>query len=274
MFDGHPISAPLLVFDSGVGGLSILAHIRRQLPKLPVVYAMDTAGYPYGERDDADLRARIPDVLARLTDRYRPRMVVVACNTASTIALDAVRQRLSVPVVGTVPAIKTAAERTASRVVGILGTAATVRQRYTDDLARRFASGCRVVRHGAPALVEYVEARLAGRGYDTHAPLMALAGLLEQPDGERIDTVVLACTHFPLVRSPLEAACPRPLAFVDSGRGIAARVAALIGDCPAMEAPRRPDVVVTTADIEPLNDVRPLLARYGLARLESCRVGA
>ena len=124
------MTGPILVFDSGVGGLSVLRAIRRRLPMAPVVYCADSAGFPYGTKTEAEIATRVPALLGRLAERVRPSLVVIACNTASTIALAPVRAALSLPVVGTVPAIKPAAEQSRSRVVGVLGTEATVRQPY------------------------------------------------------------------------------------------------------------------------------------------------
>src|SRR5574338_306607 len=155
-------SSPLLFFDSGIGGLSVLAPTRALLPNAPIVYAADSAGFPYGKRTEAEIASRIPALLGRLVERFRPRLAVIACNTASTIALEHVRSARDLPVVGTVPAIKPAAEMSRSRVIGVLGTEATVRQRYVDDLAERFAADCIVIRHGSPELVELAEARLRG----------------------------------------------------------------------------------------------------------------
>ena len=157
-------SAPLLFFDSGVGGLSVLGPTRALLPNAPIVYAADSAGFPYGKRTEAEIAARVPALLGRLVERFHPRLAVIACNTASTIALDHVRAALDLPVVGTVPAIKPAAEMSKTRVIGVLGTEATVRQPYVDDLAARFAADCTVIRHGSPELVELAEAKLARRG--------------------------------------------------------------------------------------------------------------
>ena len=125
-------NAPILFFDSGVGGLSILAPARAALPTAPIVYAADSAGFPYGTKSEAEIAARVPALLGRLVERYRPRIAVIACNTASTIALQHVRAALDIPVVGTVPAIKLAALLSKSRVFGVLGTDATVRQPYVD----------------------------------------------------------------------------------------------------------------------------------------------
>jgi glutamate racemase len=219
---------PILFFDSGIGGLSIVAPTRAALPRAPFVYAADSAGYPYGTRDEAEIAARVPVLLGRLAERYRPRLVVIACNTASTIALPAVRAALDLPVVGTVPAIKPAAAMSVTRTIGVLGTDATVRQRYVDDLTERFAADCTVLRHGSAALVELAEAKLRGEPADPSAFADVLDGLLGQPGGEVIDVVVNACTHFPLVEAELAAAAPRPLHFVDGGEGIARRIVALI----------------------------------------------
>ena len=131
---------PLLFFDSGIGGLSVLAPACALLPQAPLVYAADSAGFPYGTRSEAEIAARVPALLGRLAERYRPRLIVIACNTASTIALAHVRAALDVPIVGTVPAIKPAAALSRTRVIGVLGTDATVRQPYVDKLAAEFAA--------------------------------------------------------------------------------------------------------------------------------------
>jgi glutamate racemase len=216
-------SRPLLVFDSGVGGLSVLREIRALLPDAPIVYAADGAGFPYGTKSAAEVAARVPALLGRLARRYDPALVVIACNTASTIALDAARAALDLPIVGTVPAIKPAALLSKTRAIGVLGTEATIVQPYVDRLAADFAADCTIVRHGSAELVELAEAVLRGEVADQRDYTRILDGLLSQPGGEAIDTVVLACTHFPLVGDALAAAAPRPLTFVDGNQGIARR---------------------------------------------------
>ncbi len=229
-------AAPILIFDSGVGGLSVLEPTRLLLPTAAIVYAADSAGFPYGTRSDAELAARVPALLGRLVERFRPRLVVIACNTASTIALEHARAVLDLPVVGTVPAIKPAAERSRSRVIGVLGTAATVRQPYVDDLSARFAADCTVLRHGSSELVALAEAKLRGEPIDPFAIAAAVRPLLEQPGGEQMDTLVLACTHFPLLADELAVALPG-VEFVDGGPGIARRIACLTRGQPWPEAP-------------------------------------
>jgi glutamate racemase len=260
-------SRPLLLFDSGVGGLSVLAEVRARLPQAPIVYVADYGGFPYGTKSEAEIAARVPALLGRLAERHAPRLITIACNTASTIALAAVRAALELPVVGTVPAIKSAAERSVTRAIGVLGTEATVRQPYVDDLSTRFAADCLVLRHGSARLVELAEATLRGEATADADYAAALDGLLSQDGGERIDTLVLACTHFPLVADRLAAVAPRPLAFVDGAIGIARRIAHLTGD-QAWPAASGPGIIVFTAPFAAPPALVESLGRYGLTRIE------
>lgn len=260
-------SRAILLFDSGVGGLSVLAEVRAALPRAPIVYVADNAGFPYGTKSEAEIAARVPALLGRLAERYRPRLIVIACNTASTIALAAVRSALDLPIVGTVPAIKPAAERSRTRAIGVLGTDATVRQPYVDDLSARFAGDCLVLRHGSARLVELAEASLRGEPTADTDYAGVLAGLLGQPGGERIDTVVLACTHFPLVQDRLAAAAPRALDFVDGAPGIARRAVFLTQ---RQSWPEKPSAgaIVFTAPSDTTPYFQRVLAEHGLDRIE------
>jgi glutamate racemase len=259
-------TAPLLFFDSGVGGLSVLGPTRELLPNAPIVYAADSAGFPYGKRSEEELAARVPELLGRLVERFRPRLAVIACNTASTIALDHARAALDIPVVGTVPAIKPAAELSRSRVIGVLGTEATVRQPYVDDLAARFASDCIVIRHGSPELVQLAEAKLAGEAVSNESIHDAIAPMVRHPDGERMDVMVLACTHFPLLADEIATAFPA-IAQVDGGTGIARRIAYLTG---GQEWPARPrGIAVFTAP--PPERLATSLAAFGLEEVQEFR---
>ncbi|HUE78033.1 MAG TPA: glutamate racemase [Sphingomicrobium sp.] len=259
-------AAPLLFFDSGVGGLSVLEPTCRLLPTAPIVYVADNAGFPYGERSEADIAARIPALLGRVVERFHPRLLVIACNTASTIALDAVRSALDLPVVGTVPTIKPASEMSKTRVIGVLGTQATVRQPYVDDLAARFAADCTVIRHGSPELVELAEAKLAGDRVTVEAVRAAARPMFEADRGTDIDVVVLACTHFPLLGEELRAAFPG-VALVDGGPGIARRVAHLTREQPWPEEPAA-GIALFTGE-RPADALRHSLARFGLNELRS-----
>ena len=238
------------------------------MPRARFVYVADSAGFPYGTRSEAEIAVRVPALLGRLAERYRPRLIVIACNTASTIALPAVRAALDVPVVGTVPAIKPAAAMSRTRTIGVLGTEATVRQAYVDDLAARFAGDCRVLRHGSAALVELAEAKLRGEATDGSGYRAALAGLFGQPGGEAIDVVVNACTHFPLVEPELAATAPAGVRFVDGGPGIGRRIAALTSGQYWAEA-REPDVAVFTRLDAREAALAPALAKRGFGQVQA-----
>lgn len=253
--------APLLFFDSGVGGLSVLGPARELLPTAPIVYAADSAGYPYGTKSEAEIASRVPALLGRLVERFQPRLIVIACNTACTIALDQVRGALDLPVVGTVPAIKPAAEITKTGVIGVLGTKATIRQPYVDDLAERFASDCTVVRYGSAELVDIAEAKLAGDPVSVDEVRRAVAPLLDQDGAKDMDTVVLACTHFPLLRDELDQAFPG-LSWVDGGPGIARRIRYLTREQPW--PPGYPGGIAVFTGGPPREPLLSALSRYGL----------
>ena len=268
--DGVSDTRPILFFDSGVGGLSVLGPTRALLPRAPMVYVADSAGYPYGTKSEAEIAARVPALLGRLAERYHPRLIVIACNTASTIALAAVRAALDVPVVGTVPAIKPAAALSLTRTIGVLGTQATVRQPYVDDLAARFAGDCTVIRHGSAELVDLAETALRGAPDELDRYRAVLAGLFEQPGGRSIDVIVNACTHFPLVSDALAAAAGPGVSFLDGGPGIARRVAALTqGQGQEWPAQAIAGVAVFTRLDDRARALAPALARFGIERIEA-----
>lgn len=260
-------SSPILLFDSGVGGLTVYDALRRALPQAPVIYAADLAGLPYGTKTEAQIAARVAGLLGRMAERYRPRLVCIACNTASTIALGMVRDVLEIPVVGTVPAIKPAAALTKTGTIGLVGTEATIRQAYVDDLEARFAQGKRLLRVAAPGLVGAAEAKLRGEPVgagliaDVRDRLAALAG------EDRIDTLVLACTHFPLLSEELAVAFGAEVAQVDGADGIARRIAHLLeGQAFAAPGPHRFVVTGPLGGAEGLEDA---LARRGFGPAEA-----
>jgi glutamate racemase len=261
-----PDVRPILVFDSGVGGLSVLSHIRTALPAASIVYVADNGGYPYGTKSEGEIAARVPALLGRLAERYKPRLIVIACNTASTIALAHVRAALDLPVVGTVPAVKPAALASKTRVIGVLGTEATVRQTYVDNLVSEFAHDCVVIRHGSARLVDIAEAKLRGIAPDADEMRAIMAGVYRAPDGDKVDQLVLACTHFPLLAQEIAAASPAGVTLVDSGAGIARRTAHLTHrqDWPERAEGR----AVFTKVSEDLDALKGALATYGLSQTD------
>jgi glutamate racemase len=218
----------ILVFDSGLGGLSIVGEFTKIGLNTDMFYCADTAYFPYGDKTDAALIERIPFVIANAAAACNASLVIIACNTASTLALDQVRAKVNIPVVGVVPAIKPAAALTKSGVIGLLGTPNTVRRPYTDKLIFEFAHGKKVLRHGALGLAAAAEAKLAGGEADPTILKASIEGLFGQQGGDRIDVVVLACTHYPHLKAQLAALTPFPVTWVDSGAAIARRVCDLL----------------------------------------------
>lgn len=260
----------ILIFDSGVGGLSVLHEIRRIKAQVPVTYVADNAFFPYGERTESELIERLPDLMKTLSDQYHPGVIVIACNTASTIALEEVRAAVSVPVVGTVPAIKPAALQTTSGVIGLLGTPGTVERLYTDELIADYAPDVHVVRHGSLELVHLAEEKL--RGGDVHANDVE-AVLTKLTDGERgseMDTLVLACTHFPLLRDEISQILSPQIKVIDSGEAIARRTLEQLGlqvGHPVISSPGRNTLIFTAQD-EGLRGLEPTLKALAIDQVE------
>ncbi len=259
----------VLVFDSGVGGLSVYDEVRQLLPNLHYIYAFDNVAFPYGEKSEEFIVERVVDIVGAVHRQCPMAMAIIACNTASTVSLPALREKFDFPVVGVVPAIKPAARLTANGVVGLLATRATVRRPYTHELISRFATECRIEMLGSAELVELAEAKLHG----AEVPLDELRKILRPwlRMSEPPDTVVLGCTHFPLLADELMQVLPEGTRLVDSGAAIARRTAWLLEN----EAPQRLSVEENSAFCMALTretaQLLPVLQRYGfnsLAKLD------
>lgn len=210
-----------LLFDSGVGGLSVAAEIRRLLPDLQMTYVADDEYRPYGDKTDQQLQKRLPGLLWTLVETVKPDLVVIACNTASTSALPNIRGALDIPVVGVVPAIKPAALMSKARSFAVLGTPGTVRRKYVDQLVEDFAPDHQIKKLGSTQLVLMAEDKLSGGKVNISALQQELSPIFAGP---KIDTIVLACTHFPLLKTEIAKAAPYPVTLIDSGEAIARRV--------------------------------------------------
>ncbi len=222
------LSPTILVFDSGLGGLTVLSELMKARPEARFVYAADDAGFPYGPLSEDELGARVDLVMAALIDRVRPDLVVIACNTASTLVLSRLREKFAVPFVGTVPAVKPAAERSLSRIAAVLATPGTVARDYTQGLISAHAGDCRIVLVGAARLAAQAEALLRGRAVDERVIAEEIAPCFVEVDGRRTDMVALSCTHFPLLLPQLERLSLWPVTFIDPAAAIARRAAKLL----------------------------------------------
>ncbi|KCZ58642.1 MULTISPECIES: glutamate racemase [Hyphomonas] len=265
-FVPSPARGRVLVFDSGMGGLTVVEEIRALGPALGIHYSADSAFFPYGDKSDDALRERLPKVAKALCDQVQPDVFVIACNTASTLALADVRAVLDIPVVGTVPAIKPAAQLTQSRTIGLLATPGTVRRAYTAELISQFARDVDVVMHGSIELVKLAEAHARGEDLPIDAFAAAQAPLFDAEGGDRIDTVVLACTHFPLVRAQLVASAPRPVSYIDSGAAIARQTIRVLP--PETEARGIGGHAWLTSSPEDVPDLALVLRRYGFPNVQ------
>ncbi len=220
----------ILVFDSGLGGLTVLEQVRHARPDAGFVYVADDAAFPYGHLSEATLVDRVLSVMDRLVATHRPDLVVIACNTASTLVLPALRQRFTIPFVGVVPPIKPAAEATRSRRISLLATPGTVARTYTHELIETYAGACDVTLVGAPNLAGFAEAELAGAPVDDARLAAEIAPCFTVgADGRRTDVICLACTHYPLLLARFQSLAPWPVLWIDPAPAIARRVMQLLG---------------------------------------------
>jgi len=256
-------SAPtILVFDSGLGGLTVHREIVLARPDARYIYVADDAFFPYNGRDETALVDRVVPLMGTLIESYRPDLVVIACNTASTLVLPHLRARFAVPFVGTVPAIKPACATSVTKRVSVFGTEATVSREYTRALIRDFANGAEVTLVGSARLAGYAEAELNGAPAADTAIAAEIAPCFVDRDGRRTDTVVLACTHYPLLLERLTRLSPWPVSFYDPAPAIARRVLDLVGPSEPFMPP--PAQIVFTSGEPPSPALASALARFGI----------
>jgi len=258
----------ILVFDSGLGGLTVYREIAAARPNADFVYAADDAAFPYGAMGERALVARVVELMGGLIATHKPDLVVVACNTASTIALPALRKNFTVPFVGTVPAIKPACSSSLTRRVSVLGTEATVAREYTRALIRDYAGDCQVTLVGSKKLAAYAEAELTGAPVGDAAVAAEIAPCFRD-ESARTDTVVLACTHYPLVIDRLRRLAPWPVNFIDPAPAIARRVVDLLGPAASGEHSSATHAIFTSGRAP-----EAALARFGIRAEHPARTAA
>lgn len=256
---------PILVFDSGIGGLTVLREARVLMPDRRFVYIADDAGFPYGGWEEEALRARIVELFGRFIAEHDPEIAVIACNTASTLVLDDLRHAYpDVPFVGTVPAIKPAAERTSSGLVSVLATPGTVKRAYTRDLIQSFATQCHVRLVGADRLAAVAEAHIRGEEIDEALVVEQITPCFVEKDGERTDIVVLACTHYPFLANVFRRLAPWPVDWLDPAEAIARRTVSLLQPRQIDEELHHHDDLAVFTSQKPDYAIRRLMQGFGL----------
>ena len=256
----------LLVFDSGLGGLTVHKALRDTLPQAETVYIADDAAFPYGDLADHALIERVCAVMGHLIPVFHPDLVVIACNTASTLVLPDLRSRFDLPFVGTVPAIKPAAEASLSRRIAILATPATVKRDYTQGLIREFAGDCNVILHAPTLLAMRAENVFEGGLVSDHDLRADIAPCFVEADGRRTDTVVLGCTHYPLLLERFRTVAPWSVNWIDPAPAIARRAEALLASRQFMgerDAMPHSHLFINTGADDLYGRMRGPLANYG-----------
>jgi glutamate racemase len=258
-----PTAPTILVFDSGLGGLTVFGEVAKARPDARFVYVADDAFFPYGSHGEGELVARITALMGELIETHGPDIVVIACNTASTLVLPHLRAKFSVPFIGTVPAIKPACAASATRLVSVLGTEATVSREYTRTLIRDFANGSEVTLVGATRLAAMAEAELHGTPADDAAIKREIAPCFIESGGRRTDTVVLACTHYPLLLGRFQRLAPWPVTYIDPAPAIARRLVELTG--PAAGGASSEARILFTSGRAPSPALAAALGRFGIS---------
>lgn len=239
---------PILMFDSGVGGLTVLREARVLMPDRRFVYVADDAAFPFGAWEEPALKEHILGLFAKLLDRFAPAISVIACNTASTLVIDALRERFpGHPFVGTVPAVKPAAERTRSGLVSVLATPGTVKRQYTRDLISKWAQKCHVRLVGSDRLAGLSEAYMREGFVDEEVVRAEIAPCFIERDGRRTDIVVLACTHYPFLVNRMRKTAPWPVDWIDPAEAIARRALSLLPPIDGALPQTEPDIAVFTS---------------------------
>jgi len=260
----------LLVFDSGIGGLGVVRQIRQRQPAANILYLADNAFYPYGEKPDDVLIARILEIVGAGVQLTRPDAVVIACNTASTVALAQLREAIALPFIGCVPPIKPAAAASRTRHIGLLATAATIRRPYLADLVQRFAGDCTLHSHGTAILADLAEAKFRGHPLNPADLEAAIAPLLTQPDAERIDSIALGCTHYTFLLPELSALRPN-IKWFDPAAAVARQTAAVTNSLPSSAPSPHANTAFFSADLPDKAEMNAKLQEYGLTQVSTAQ---
>jgi glutamate racemase len=256
---------PILVFDSGIGGLTVLRELRVLMPERNFVYVADDAGFPYGNWAEAELRSRVVSLFGRLIEEYKPEISVIACNTAFTLVGSDLRATYKDHTfVGTVPAIKPAAERTRSGLISVLATPGTVKRAYTRDLIQSFASQCHVRLVGSENLARMAEAYIRGETIVDADVMTEIEQCFYHQDGQKTDIIVLACTHYPFMGNVFRRLAPWPVDWIDPAEAIARQARRLVARDDGLQPEHHADRAILTSG-RPDFSTRRLMQGFGLS---------
>ncbi len=263
--------ALIAIYDSGVGGLSVYQHAVSKCSQHDYLFVSDNQAFPYGTKSEAELRLRAKTLIERVDDQVDLDVLIVACNTASTIVLPDFREYFDFQIIGVVPAIKPAAKISTTKEIGLLATPATIDRRYTHELIKEFASDCKITNVGSSELVLLAEDKLYGRGVDEQKLTTILAPVIAN---RAIDVLVLACTHFPLLRGEISLVFEREnrsISIIDSGDAIANRLSSIEKEYnlrPSFNPTRT--VMMTASDID--SGLATQLKKMGLEQFQHLSV--
>lgn len=267
-------SPHILVFDSGLGGLTIYSAILKQFPFASLIYCSDNEAFPYGGKSETELINRVSDVLLTINEDFNPDILVIACNTASTVVLPRIRNLIKQAIVGVVPAIKPAASVAQTTHIGLLATPGTVQRPYTRHLIEQFAPGFQWVTVGSSELVQLAEQKMYGRTPSPEAILSAVTKLTHY-DSNEMDTLVLGCTHFPLLKQELKQALPHIKHWIDSSDAIANRVGFWLHELGFQESglTPSPNKLIFTKKITDESLLQGIMKEHQLTQLNYLPVG-
>ncbi|MGC6406052.1 glutamate racemase [Bisgaard Taxon 45] len=260
----HAVQPTILFFDSGMGGFSVYKETKQLLPHCHYLYCFDNAFFPYSEKSETDIIQRVLKICQKIDRTFPLNLIVIACNTASTVVLPALRAHFSIPIVGTVPAIKPAAEYSETKHIGLLATKGTVKRAYVSNLIEQYAKDCSVEKLGSTKLVEIAEQKLHGKSVDLVALKRELAIWESIVD---LDTVVLGCTHFPLIKEEIKWCLPQVRFFVDSGKAIALRVKNLLSTLEVRSENSEKNLIFCTKSFEDEEQFQKVLHFWGFEQL-------
>lgn len=258
----------ILFFDSGLGGFSVYKETKQLLPHCHYLYCFDNAFFPYSEKSEEEIIQRTVEICQKIDRTFPLDLIVIACNTASTVVLPPLRQCFSIPVVGTVPAIKPAAEISQNQHIGLLATKGTVKRQYVAELIEKYASHCQVEKIGSTKLVEIAEQKLRGESVD----LITLKRELQSWHNlSELDAVVLGCTHFPLIKEEIAWCLPQVKYFVDSGKAIAKRIEYLLQSIQVRSKQAEKNLIFCTQSLPYAQQFQQVLDFWGFEQLQLLR---